>query len=102
VADKLIVGQLTVSVYVLEPVQVFGAVPTVAVTVMLLNVPLCVGVPLNVPLLNVKPVGNVPVNVNVAPALLLVKVWLNDCPVVAVNEVPAGLTVIVGQPTVRL
>ena len=76
--------------------------PAVAV-IAIENVPLWVGVPLRTPALErVKPVGNVLDVLNVEPVLLLVKLWLYAVPAVAVSVAPLGLTVIVGQFTVRL
>ena len=73
----VIVGQLMTSEYVREPVQLLLSV---AVTTMLLNVPVCEGVPDNVavPGLNDRPVGNVPVKLKLTVPMppTRVKVWL--------------------------
>jgi hypothetical protein len=85
------------SEYVREPVQLLLSV---AVTTMLLNVPVSVGVPDNVavPGLNDRPVGNVPVKLKLTVPIPpeCVKIWLYAVPAVPADS-DAGFTVMVWQ-----
>src|SRR5688572_20504444 len=97
----VIVGQVMTRLYVaLVPVQLL---PSVTVTLIGKGPP-CVGVPESVPLAaRVRPFGSVLDVVNVAPptAPLCVKVCEKAVPTVPV-DVAGFVTVIVGQPMIRL